>query len=76
MDKYPSHNFHVGCTRPIVGRYGIDDSYYVSLDHSYVVVVTVLLCHLQEMFQKVHDIGARVHVILQDLLANLYVLCE
>lgn len=50
--------------RAVIRGDGVNDSYYVALNHAYVVDVAVLLCHLQKMLDEVHDIGAGVHVVL------------
>lgn len=67
---YPSDDLDVGRTRAVVGSDGVDNSYDVSLYHADVVDMAVLLSHLEEVLDEVHDVGSGVHVSLGDLLVN------
>lgn len=61
---YPSDDFNIGGTRSVVGGDGIDNSYDVSLYHADVVDMAIFLGHLEEVLNKVHDVGSGVHVSL------------
>lgn len=64
MGTNSSDDFDISRARTIIRGNSVDNSYYVALDHAYVVDVAVFLCHLQKMLNEVHDVGASVHVIL------------
>lgn len=61
----PSDHLDVGRPRAVIRGNSVDDSNYVALYKPYIVDVAVFLRHLQEVLDKVHDVGAGVHVILR-----------
>lgn len=62
---HSSDDFDVGGARPIIGGDGIDDADDVALHHADIVHVLVLLGHLKEMLNEVHNVGARIHIVLR-----------
>lgn len=61
---YPPDDLYVSRTRAVVGGDSVDHPYDVPLYHADIVDMAVLLGHLEEVLNEIHDVGASVHVIL------------
>ncbi|GKT88103.1 hypothetical protein Ct61P_05953 [Colletotrichum tofieldiae] len=63
-ETHSSHDLDIGGARSVIGSDGVNDANDVALHHANVVDVLLLLGHLQEMLDEVHDVGASVHIVL------------
>lgn len=64
---YLSHDFYIGSTRSVVWGNCVDNADNVSLHHAHVVDMTLLVGHLQEVFDEIHDVGPCIHRVLGEV---------
>lgn len=64
MSAHLSNHLDISSTGSIIRGNGINDTDDITLHHPNVVGMAVALCHVQKVFDEIHDVGASVHVIL------------
>ena len=62
---YLANHLGIGSPGTIVGCDCLYDTDYISLHHAHIIRVSILLSHLKEVLDEVHDVGTCVHVVLR-----------